>query len=90
MDYALPQNFFRLFCIGKFVYNNRFYKFVEVIILFSEMPACQYGFGMRVFVSFLLLFSRISKVVSVFPTYCFLHNVHSIKCMTHALEQLTL
>ena len=36
-----------------------------------------------IFTSFLWLFSLILKKVS-FPTYCFLHNVHSTKYMTYA------
>ena len=40
-----------------------------------------------IFTSFLWLFSLILKAVSGFPTYYFLHNVHSINCMTYALKQ---
>ena len=39
--------------------------------------------------SFPWLFSLTLKRISVFLTYCFLHNVHFIKYMTYALEQLT-
>ena len=42
----------------------------------------------EIFTSFQWLFSLILKAVSGFPTYCFLHNVHSINYMTYALEQL--
>ena len=35
------------------------------------------------------LFSVILKVVSYFPTYCFLRKVHSIIQIRYALEQLT-
>ena len=39
--------------------------------------------------SFPWLFSLTLKRISVFLTYCFLHNVHFIKYMTYAQEQLT-
>ena len=31
---------FRIFCVGKFVYNNEFRMFIEVLIFLSEMLAC--------------------------------------------------
>ena len=45
--------------------------------------------GWGFFTSYLWLLSLILKAVSALPTYCFLHNVHSIKYMSYALEQLT-
>ena len=42
----------------------------------------------EIFTLFQWLFSLILKAVSGFPTYCFLHNVHSINYMTYALEQI--
>ena len=37
------------FAVGKFVYNNEFYMFIEVMTFFLEMLACSYGFRVRNF-----------------------------------------
>ena len=42
------------------------------------------------FTSFRWLFSHILKLVSAFPTYCLLHEMHPIKYITKLLAQLTL
>ena len=61
---------------------------------FSLRNACMLmWFGVRIFYIisvYLVVYWKRSLLITAFPTYCFLHNVHSIKYMTYALEHLTL
>ena len=58
--------------------------FIEVMIFLLE-----WGFlGWVFFTLFLWLFSCILKAVSAFPTYCFLHNLHTIKYITNMMQKI--
>ena len=63
--------------------------FIKVIIFSWKCLNANMVLAWGFFWSFLWLFSVILKRVSAFPAYCCLHNVHSIKYMAYALEQLT-
>ena len=58
--------------------------FIEVMIFLLEWSFLRWVF----FTLFLWLFSCILKAVSAFPTYCFLHNLHTIKYITNMMQKI--